>query len=478
MEFLKNIADQIIAPYLVLIIASFFPLMLISFFRFKIAKKKRHYSKTLQIFGISKNHESKLDEAFGFRNYILPLLFVTSISFVASYVIVYAFEIFPYFDKDYQGEIGDNFILSLTSLGTEDLEVQRRSLVALLMAFLGSFLWSARDMITRLINEDLPPSVFYWAGLRMILAAIVALVLSFIFGGEGMTGVLDPDNVIPWLSLDTGMFPDRIINYLSKRFSSLFSNKYDVNSRHLSLENIEGITLRHKERLSEENIESVQNLASASLTELIVNTPYEPRQILDWIGQAKLLCYAKVHAEKFRSVGIRSVFDFFKGDKSRKTLRELGELAGLPTPILEVVHQQVISDFGIRALYTFQCKLDGGAKDEVILPPLPSYTDTIEDLPHYDPKHVVSEEEEDEDMFLPNKDKNKNNDSTVVIPESDINEEGDLPSPTTEEEMIENQEDMTAEDDNFVEPKKEGGDVVGPKIKFPDTKNNPPEDVI
>lgn len=475
MEFLKTEAMQFIAPYLVIIIASFFPLMLISFFRFKIAKKKRHYSKTLQIFGISKSHENKMDEAFGFRNYILPLLFVTSISLVASYIIVYAVEIFPYFSKNYEGDINDSFILSLTSLGTEDLEIQRRSLVALLMAFLGSFLWSARDMITRLIHEDLPPSVFYWAGLRMILAAVVALVLSFIFGGEGMSGVINPDNVIPWLALGTGMFPDRIINYLSKRFNSLFSNKFDVNSGYLSLENIEGISLRHKERLSEENIESVQNLASAGLTELIVNTPFEPRQILDWIGQAKMLCYAKAHAEQFRSVGIRSVFDFFKGDKSKRTLRELGELAGLPTPILEVVHQQVISDFGIRALYKFQCKLDGGSREKVVLPPIPNYDCSVEDdLPAYDPK-VVVEEDKEEDMFLPDDGKTKHTDQEdVIIPDSDINEEGegDMPTPTTEEEMLENQEDMTAEADDFVEPKKEGGDLIGPKIEFPEKGND------
>ena len=46
---------------------------------------------------------------------------------------------------------------------------------------------------------------------------------------------------------------------------------------------LEGITQFHKVRLSELGIENIQNLVKASLVELILKTPYKPRQIIDWI---------------------------------------------------------------------------------------------------------------------------------------------------------------------------------------------------
>jgi len=98
-------------------------------------------------------------------------------------------------------------------------------------------------------------------------------------------------------------------------------------------------------------------------TTLLIETPFGARLILDWIGQAKLLCYAKNDIEKFRSVGIRSIFDLKKGQKSREALIEISDAIQLNTPILQVIHDQIQYDEGISALHRFQQRLDSPSFD-------------------------------------------------------------------------------------------------------------------
>ena len=144
-----------------------------------------------------------------------------------------------------------------------------------------------------------------------------------------------------------------------------YINGENVNTKYLSLDNIEGISVQHKERLIEIGIDNAQNLATASLTDLLINTPFGARQLLDWIGQAKLLVYVKSDIEKLRQVGIRSVFDLYKGQKSREALMEISHAVGLTSPILQVVRDQVIEDQGIGVLYQFMQRLNSPNPDPV-----------------------------------------------------------------------------------------------------------------
>ena len=82
-----------------------------------------------------------------------------------------------------------------------------------------------------------------------------------------------------------------------------------------------------------------------------METPYEARQLVDWIGQAKLVCYAKKDIDKLRSVGIRSIFDFKKGNKSRVALREISDSIGITSPLLEVIAEQIYDVLGSEPIY-------------------------------------------------------------------------------------------------------------------------------
>ena len=253
---------------LVAIVAGFIPISAISFFSIMVPQKERDFTKSITEMGISTSRTVRDSYAPG--KYILPVGFAFLICLVAIVSFVYGTA----------GEgIIDSLFLSGAYFGEKNAGIANQSLSVLAYAFLGSFVYAARNIIRRLIANDLPPSVYYSAGLRIILASAVALTLSFLFGSES-SSILGLKGSLPALSLLAGIFPQRILDYLVRRYQD-FVARDSVTDESLSLYNVEGISIQHKERLEEIGIDNAQNLATASLTQLIAETPFDARQLLD-----------------------------------------------------------------------------------------------------------------------------------------------------------------------------------------------------
>jgi len=116
--------------------------------------------------------------------------------------------------------------------------------------------------------------------------------------------------------------------------------------------------MAHKERLMEMGIDNAQNLASYSLTQLMVKTPFTTREILDWIGQAKLLVYVKGEMDEYRRIGLRSAFDFFKGLKRRYDMQALAEAKGIDPTLMGLVFDQLRDDEGVKNLFEFERRMN------------------------------------------------------------------------------------------------------------------------
>jgi hypothetical protein len=345
---------------LVFIVTVFMPLTATSFFWYMIDKKEKDFKRAVSDMGI--NTSRTVRDTLSPLRFFLPVAFVTLICFVAM-------ASFVFFSK---GRISDSLLLSGLNFGKEPGQFEGQiiqSMSVLFMAFLGAFIWSAQTIIRRLIAADLSPAVYYSAGIRILMATVVALVLGFTLGGESNFDWLK--SALPSIAFLTGMFPERILTWFTKKYEDYF-NINRLNTETLSLDNIEGISLSHKERLSEIGIDNVQNLANFSITKLLIMTPFESRQLLDWIGQSKLLLYVKDDIEKLRSCGIRSIYDLYKGSKDVDTMRNIAESNGLNPMLLETIYRQTIDDEGVRALVNFQNQMDGNvnyasAKEEGLL---------------------------------------------------------------------------------------------------------------
>ena len=342
----------------VIIVSGFMPLTAMTFFYFMMPNKEREYSKALDEMGIGSSR--KVRDVLSPAKYILPVGFAFLICFLAITFFMFA--------SEFTVGLNQSLFLEGASFGEGGVGLIRKSLSVLSWAFMGSFIWSSQNIIRRLIAYDLSPNVYYSAGIRIILATSVALSFSF-FLSRDATASFGLLNTLPVIAFLTGMFPERIMQYLINFYKN-FVNPDDLNEKELSLYRIEGMSMQHKERLQEMGIDNAQNLATASLTQLLIETPYGARQLLDWIGQAKLLCYAKNDIDNLRSVGIRTVFDLCKGGKTREALREISDSVGINTPLLQVVFNQIMDDEGIRSLHRFQHRLNSPSSppEEVAVP--------------------------------------------------------------------------------------------------------------
>jgi len=145
----------------------------------------------------------------------------------------------------------------------------------------------------------------------------------------------------PVIAFIAGIFPQRALNYMTEYFK-FSASKADKKAHELPLDMLEGITVFHKVRLSEMGIDNVQNLVKASLVELILKTPFKPRQLIDWMTQGRLCLQFKSDVKKLQDAGVRTILGFkIIGDLDK--LDELAEITNLDRNRLEIVYQ-IIKD--------------------------------------------------------------------------------------------------------------------------------------
>ncbi len=388
--------DFIIKILFAFIVNGFGIIVFFSFRYFKMGKKDNEYAKVMETFGLKKKYETvrgnkverKPSTVLSGSNYFLPLAFYTLTSTVLSSIFLFPSEFFGHLfmeTKDAAGNVIETaktfshnpFFMGMyfgnLELHNVDLDnitandLQRRSIATIAWGFMGAFLWASSNMVRRLSKADITPILFYKAAFRMLFACAVALIFSFISNEVNLFGNLEFNTAfVPAIAFVAGTLPERFFNYILELLKGVFSGR-DINNKELHLKNIGGLSVAHRERLWEEGIDNAQNLAQSSLIQLLLKTPFEARQLLDWIGQAKLLCYMKEDVDKAHDVGIRSVYDFIslketytkKGKDNMNALQELGMASGLRTPILAVVAELINEDVGAKSLKGFMDKLNG-----------------------------------------------------------------------------------------------------------------------
>ena len=349
----------------ILIIAGFMPFSLLSFFSYQRRRKETDFQKaTAQM---QMNTSKSVMETFSNGKYMLPVSFATLVCILGITLITFANSLWTV-DKagNLEGNLRNIFLMGAHFLDKDiSSGLLGQSLAAFAFAFIGGFLWSAMTIIKRLIANDLPPNVYYSAGLRMMLAITLAVAGSYVLGsdvpavtnGAALTADSVFKSTLPMISFLAGMFPERFLDFFVNKFKR-FMNNEDLNTRVLSLENIEGIGMQHRERLEEIEIDNAQNLANAGLTQLMLETPYESRLLLDWIGQAKLLCLVKDKIDNFRNIGIRTVFDIRILDGSAATIQKMAQAANINPVFLGNIYNEVSEDLGIDTLHTFMINMN------------------------------------------------------------------------------------------------------------------------
>ena len=73
------------------------------------------------------------------------------------------------------------------------------------------------------------------------------------------------------------------------------------------LTKLAGLNTWHETRLLEEKIDNIQNLANASIEDLLINTSFYSGQLFNWVDQAVLFNHVgEIWIGYFRAVGINT----------------------------------------------------------------------------------------------------------------------------------------------------------------------------
>jgi tetratricopeptide (TPR) repeat protein len=206
--------------------------------------------------------------------------------------------------------IGTSFLFGIP----ESLPIDPVTVQAMRYGFFGSYLFSAFLVYRRFSTNDLHPTVFLYATFTMIAGMVFNYVaveaLTSITGTSGEAEGVGA-GLLAILAFALGYFPYLAVRWFNRlAFTSLGVDKRRTDALPLSL--IDGISEWHETRLRDTGIDDIQNLASAEIRELLVNTAFNAQEIIEWIDQATLYLYLENPNEidSFRRAKIRMTSDF------------------------------------------------------------------------------------------------------------------------------------------------------------------------
>jgi hypothetical protein len=200
------------------------------------------------------------------------------------------------------------------------------SLVAFQFGFLGGYVYFIGALVRSYFTLDLSPHTYVESSVRMVVASILSLVVSFVLpleaacaaGAEAWRCIFHP---LPVVSFFLGYFPSSGLLFIQKYAAKQLGQSVDEYNA-TSLSALQGMSFAHEVRLSREGFDSVENLSHADSLDLAVRTGFSYRQLRHWIGQAWLRTHLGTHYNAF--------FDA-TGLTSRQELREFIEDLGKQT---------------------------------------------------------------------------------------------------------------------------------------------------
>lgn len=146
-------------------------------------------------------------------------------------------------------------------------------------AAIGAYTFHTGMIVRRSFISDITKNV-YWSSInRLLFSVAISITLSALLADKSVAMVV---------SFGVAFFPSFFITALRK----LIRQKLGITETaipELEIQLIQGVDIWKEDRLVEEGIESVQNLATANVFTLAAKMHYPMRTIVDWMDQAILI---------------------------------------------------------------------------------------------------------------------------------------------------------------------------------------------
>ena len=185
----------------------------------------------------------------------------------------------------------------------------------------GGFVWGLYDILVKYQAMELSPVDLHMVWLRMLIASILAPIVSKPFA----------DSLKLAVGFAIGAFPVRqLFDFVSNQAKDrLKVSQTELPKEKSTLRKLHDLSEGMVDRLENEGFESASQLATADPIKLLLRTNIEWKTILDIIDQAILFDYFGEDKELLRPIGIRGATDLasIQDDLISKdsTVRELAE---------------------------------------------------------------------------------------------------------------------------------------------------------
>lgn len=290
-------ASLIFRITVILLFCAFPPLMTYTYWRLRHHRRENEIKRVMKKLEVDEDYFKSYQIRYTPADYIIAVLYTVILSAIGLVLVLLP------------AEVGLTDFPKIVIDGTQIPQDGSRFIFA--MGFCGAYLWGQQHILRRYSQNDLLPVVFYSFCLRLVLAPLLAMFAYIAFGALPGSENSQTGGAILWPAVGfmIGMFPQRGLRWLSERLP-VFKHGDDGSVRAVPLSLIEGIEIHDKLRLEEVGIDSCYDLASADFVPLILKTPYNARELVDWIMQAKLCVYAGTGIVDLREHGFRTILDF------------------------------------------------------------------------------------------------------------------------------------------------------------------------
>jgi hypothetical protein len=187
---------------------------------------------------------------------------------------------------------------------------------SLRFAFLGAYFYVVQLLVRRYFQSDLKSTAYVSAILRIVITSVLAWAADVALRATGVTD----QEVRSTLAFIIGVFPQVGLQVITSVVKKVFQGIVPSLQSRYPLSDLDGINVWYESRLLEEGVEDMQNLATADLVDVMLNTSVPVHRLVDWIDQAVLCLHLEdapggpqgsVHS-RLRQYGIRTASDLLK----------------------------------------------------------------------------------------------------------------------------------------------------------------------
>jgi hypothetical protein len=353
-----HLTETTLASFLVQIIIFGLPPIVsaIAYQWVRVPLKRYQAQRALRQLGteVTANLERDLNVKYGMRDFILPLSLMCAFGLV-TYAIVY-----PYF---IQSGLWAGLLPEVINIFNADAMFPRAILIGHVMFYgwLGAYTYGFMIIGNRFLSYDLTPAVYYFVIVRFGLAFIVGAIVAGAVGHLSIRSGVPLDTALGMAAVTCffiGVFPEQGVNWITATARNILKQRGNL-STEIPLAAIQGLSIWQQSRLHQEHVENAQNLATADLPLLIVNTPFTLAQLADWIDQAILLvCASTAQLAALRESGIRTASDLLLVARGDLGLEQLAVAAGLKTNGLQALSIAMRSTSNIKEILHLRYQFD------------------------------------------------------------------------------------------------------------------------